>query len=406
MNQTATRPAWEAGPPDGFDSPPHDDRPARPAQLPALPGAVPDGDLPDAISRALVPMQLGPPDALPAKPSANVAKRVAAVMAEIERIEKRGHNKHFSFDFATIDDIRAAMAALCGKHGLAWRQTELRIFPLGKMLGVTYQFTLLAEDEPDHEAFPSTVTVLTAIMTRGGLDEKAFSKARALAWKDWAKSQFSIPTGEDPEEADPDASGGAPADRNGPPHRANGNGSARRPSGPYGYIAGDGQRHQSDTAEEWMEAWRKRIRAFVMAKRLEDLRTAARANADEIKASGEHGETIRAEIEAALAGPQAGPGDDQTAGTEAAAPAKAEEVGVAPGDVPAVRKANGPEKWTENFIAAVAKCGSLAVLDALIVREKQSIETIRANHGDLNASLTRAVLERRGALEAAAKGQA
>lgn len=402
MSAVETRPAWEAGPPDDARFAPTDAYSPAQERLPAaLPGSVPDAQLPDAISRALVPMQMRAPEALPAKPSANVAKRVAAVMSEIQRIEKRGHNKHFNFDFATIDDIRAAMATLCGKHGLAWRQTELLIFPLGKLLGVTYQFTLLAEDEPEHEAFPTNVTVLTAIQTKAGLDEKAFSKARALAWKDWAKSQFSIPTGEDPEEADPDASGGAPTDRDVRQPRQNGG----RPVSGYSYKAADGQRHQSDTAEEWIEAWRKRIRAFVMAKRLEDLRAAARANAEEIRASGEAGATIQAEIDAALEGPQAAPdtGASQPAGGDAKAGATPE---VRPEDVPPVRKANGPEKWVENFIAAVAKCDTMAVLDALIVREKQSIETIRANHGTLNASLTRAVLDRRAALEASGKAQA
>ena len=396
MSAVETRPAWEAGPPDDARFAPTDAYSPAQERLPAaLPGSVPDAQLPDAISRALVPMQMRAPEALPAKPSANVAKRVAAVMSEIQRIEKRGHNKHFNFDFATIDDIRAAMATLCGKHGLAWRQTELLIFPLGKLLGVTYQFTLLAEDEPEHEAFPTNVTVLTAIQTKAGLDEKAFSKARALAWKDWAKSQFSIPTGEDPEEVDPDASGGAPTDRDVRQPRQNGG----RPVSGYSYKAADGQRHQSDTAEEWAEAWRKRIRAFVMAKRLEDLRIAARANAEEIRASGEAGVGIQAEIDAALDGAQ--PPPDTGAGQPATAKPE-----VRPEDIPAVRKANGPEKWVDNMIAAVGKCDSLPVLDALIVRERQSIDTIRGAHADLNAKLTRAVLDRRAALEASGKAQA
>lgn len=401
MSATATREAWEAGPPDDARFAPAEAYQQRREQLPAVPGAVADDQLPQAIGEALVPIQMLPPEPLPAKPSAAIARRVSAVMSEIERIEKRGHNKHFNFDFATIDDIRAALARLCGKHGLAWRQTELRVFPLGKLLGVTYQFTLLAEDEPEHEAFPSTVTVLAAIQTRSGLDEKAFSKARALAWKDWAKSQFAIPTGEDPDDADPDAGGGAPADRRGPPPRngGNGNGQAEPATGRRGaYCGADGKVHLSETPEEWEAAWNKRIQAFVAAKRLDDLRAAYRANALHIDASDEAGQRVKAAILAALPKPPgaAEPPADEAGEKAAAAPAEVKP--------PAVKRAKNPDEWVKNLRAAIFQCDSILMLDALVVRERPGINTIESQHADLHAAITRSVMERRVALEQAAKG--
>lgn len=153
------------------------------------------------------PVQVVAPPMLPAKVSSAVTKRVAAVMAAADWIEKRGDNKFHGYKYATIDDMRAAVGKLCGNHGLAWRQDEIRAYPVGpKLLAVTYQFSLYAEDEPEAECFPSRVTVLAALMSnKGGMDDKAFSKARSLAWKDWAKSQFAIPTGDgddDPERDD------------------------------------------------------------------------------------------------------------------------------------------------------------------------------------------------------------
>jgi hypothetical protein len=141
--------------------------------------------------------------------SALVNTRLSAVLAELDWIEKRGRNDHHGFEHATIDDVRNTIGRLCGRHGISWRQQELRAVPVSnRVVCLAYHFALYAVDEPNLEAHPETVHVFVRIADRGGIDEKAFSKARSLAWKDWAKSKFGIAAGDDPLAAgdrDPDS---------------------------------------------------------------------------------------------------------------------------------------------------------------------------------------------------------
>src|SRR5687768_7846366 len=51
-------------------------------------------------------------------PGAKVAKKVALVMGEMERIPKRGRNDHFKYDFVTESDVLDSVRKACVKHGL------------------------------------------------------------------------------------------------------------------------------------------------------------------------------------------------------------------------------------------------------------------------------------------------
>jgi hypothetical protein len=138
-------------------------------------------------------------------------KAVADVLAEMKWVEKRGHNKFFNYDYATADDIREHVARLLGGHGLSYVQHEDEIQPSGPLLRVTYWFQVVHQS--GQKGPFERVTVLTnAISERGKADDKALSKARVLALKDWTKNRFSIPAGDDPS-TDPDFDGNVSSDQ-------------------------------------------------------------------------------------------------------------------------------------------------------------------------------------------------
>lgn len=138
-------------------------------------------------------------------PELNAA--VAAVMAEMDWVEKRGFNKFFNYAYATADDLRMHVANLIGKHGLSYEQHEVKIVPLGALIAVEYLFRV-CHKSGEKGPFEKRTALARAQSEKGGADDKAISKANVLALKDWAKGRFSIPTGEDIESAggdDPDA---------------------------------------------------------------------------------------------------------------------------------------------------------------------------------------------------------
>ena len=130
----------------------------------------------------------------------------AAVLAETTRVMQRGKNAFHDYKYATIDDLREHVGKLIGKHGLSYEQHEVEIASAGPLLKVTYVFRLIHKSG---ERGPfEKVTALAMANTRSGPDDKAVSKTRSLALKDWVKSRFSIPTGDEMESAggdEPDA---------------------------------------------------------------------------------------------------------------------------------------------------------------------------------------------------------
>lgn len=221
-------------------------------------------------------MEMIAPPVVPVGVSNKVAARVAAVMAEAGWIEKRGHNKFHGYDYATVEDIRAHLAKLCGKHGLAWRQDELRAYPVGgKLIAVTYQFSLSSADEPDKECFVSRVTALAMLVTnKGSPDDKAFSKARSLAWKDWARAQFGIAAGDDP---DPDAH----EDDTPPERRPEPRPESKPEPGPQPVVP------RASTPQEWADNFQDALLRCANVREVDELLTAERANLSMLEAEHE-----------------------------------------------------------------------------------------------------------------------
>jgi hypothetical protein len=145
-----------------------------------------------------------------------INKAVAAVLKDMTFVQKRGHNTYYNYAYATADDLREHVAHLIGAHGLSYEQHEVSIIPVGSMIAVTYLFRLCHESG-ERGPFERRTALARATSEKGNsADDKSISKANVLALKDWAKSRFSIPTGEDTEPAggdDPDAGEATPVDR-------------------------------------------------------------------------------------------------------------------------------------------------------------------------------------------------
>lgn len=188
----------------------------------------PDGRFNDAIpvagepARTVAPVQPTPPQIASGgdyevpdrllndkSETPKLSEALASVLKEATWVEQRGFNSFHKYPYATIDDMREYIGTRIGKHGLSYEQhqTAVRPYNIGMtgprmLIEVVYAFRLC---HVSGEKGPfEIVSALAAPATNNGApDDKAISKARSLALKDWAKSKFSIPAGDDPKE-DPD----------------------------------------------------------------------------------------------------------------------------------------------------------------------------------------------------------
>lgn len=131
----------------------------------------------------------------------SLAASVVAVMAEVERLDKKEKNKFANYDFTSVDDFKDAMRPLMAKHGL-YAVPNQADFKLVEVKGDKDKVSTLAQFDFDitlkhvtgeFEA-PDRMTVLlplTGAQTSGA--------ARSYAIKEWFKGRFL-------------ASSGAPAD--------------------------------------------------------------------------------------------------------------------------------------------------------------------------------------------------
>lgn len=201
------------GPPMDMGPPPDYGPPATRDQAPTRQAA--------ALAATLSsPAEPDPPRILEGTPQLTAAVSKAA--GAIGWIEKRGHNKFHQYDYATIDDMRAAIAhTVCGDHGIEIHQdeAEVTISSDGRYVLVRYHFWL---SHSSGEVGPVTnVRAMALLQTTKGFDDKAFSKASSLGFKDYIKRKFVVAAGEEPEPAggddDPDARGREEERRDDPP---------------------------------------------------------------------------------------------------------------------------------------------------------------------------------------------
>lgn len=133
-----------------------------------------------------------------------LAKKIADVIAEVEKLPKDGHNAHFNYDYTTegaaIDHMRKKLS----EHGVlalptvkyAWQEKREVVTKDGPRID-WHSFVLMNVRLIDTE----TGEELETEWPGEGMDsmDKGFYKAESGAYKYFLLKTFMIPTGDDPE---------------------------------------------------------------------------------------------------------------------------------------------------------------------------------------------------------------
>jgi len=156
-------------------------------------------------------------------PKKTLPQKLAAIMAEVGRIPKRGMNTHFGYAYATEMDIVEAIRQKLADHQVMLVPSVTDVTREGTLTTVRLRYTLLDGEAPDYS------TAITFDWAGTGSDnaDKGLYKAFTGAQKYALLKLFMVPTGDDPETA----SGPAPEPTVGP---------ATRPVQPQRVPAGDG----------------------------------------------------------------------------------------------------------------------------------------------------------------------
>ena len=144
---------------------------------------------------------LSPPP--PAAPAAMLVSAIAAVMAEVHTVAKRGENTFHGYRYATMGDILQEITPLLGKHGLVIFQSETgrAMFDDDNVIAVEYAFTVahVSGETWPHQLRQTGVSFCRA--SNGRWDDKSLAKCHTAARKYFLLALFQIPTGEE-EDAD------------------------------------------------------------------------------------------------------------------------------------------------------------------------------------------------------------
>jgi hypothetical protein len=151
---------------------------------------------------------------------AEIAAAINAVMGEVDYIQKKGENKfHDGYKFTAVGDLLAKLQPSMAKHGLVIVQNELEHTLNGAVMEVRYEFTLIHKTGSVWPVRYVHTGMATATNTKGGFDDKCVNKCMTAARKYFLLALFQIPTGDDAD-ADEDQATTGPA-------RTNGNGTAK-----------------------------------------------------------------------------------------------------------------------------------------------------------------------------------
>jgi ERF superfamily len=125
-----------------------------------------------------------------------VVGAIAAVMSEIQPVEKGGKNQFHDYKYARMQDILQALTPLMGKHGIVVFQYEAarNMFDDGKVMAITYDF-IVAHKSGQTWINPVPQTGMSPCRTsKGTFDDKSFAKCHTSARKYFLLSLFQIPT--------------------------------------------------------------------------------------------------------------------------------------------------------------------------------------------------------------------
>jgi hypothetical protein len=144
---------------------------------------------------------LSPPPV--AAPAATLVSAIAAVMAEVHTVAKRGENTFHKYRYAKMEDILQEVTPLLGRHGLVIFQSETgrAMFDDDNVIAVEYAFTVahVSGETWPHQLRQTGVSFCRA--SNGRWDDKSLAKCHTAARKYFLLALFQIPTGE---EADAD----------------------------------------------------------------------------------------------------------------------------------------------------------------------------------------------------------
>lgn len=169
----------------------------------AVSNEAPAANLPTTTEPANRPGH-APAPTLPAGAFGTLVGAIAAVMEEIQPIEKGGKNTFHDYKYARMQDILAGLTPLMGKHGIVVFQYEFgrQMFDDGRVLAIQYNF-VVAHKSGETWLSPVPQTGMSPCRTsRGTFDDKSFAKCHTSARKYFLLSLFQIPT--EDEDADSD----------------------------------------------------------------------------------------------------------------------------------------------------------------------------------------------------------
>lgn len=140
-------------------------------------------------------------------PTLKLNAAIAAVMAEVKRLEKADENKFGHYNYTSVDDFKDALRPLLAKHGIILHMTEAcdvaTVEQERKTVGgkdaaliAKYVFSITLEHVEGEIGKEEKITVMlpyTGAQTTGA--------ARSYAVKEWGKSRFLMSSG-DTDDAD------------------------------------------------------------------------------------------------------------------------------------------------------------------------------------------------------------
>jgi hypothetical protein len=132
-----------------------------------------------------------------------LAGKMAEVMAAAKQVEKRGHNDHFNYDYATEGDVATALRGLLAERGICMVPTS-RVIQTRPVTTSKGRETFITEVVCQIMFIDSeTGASLTAEMPGAGEDgmDKGCFKATTGAIKYVLMKTFALSTGDDPEQS-------------------------------------------------------------------------------------------------------------------------------------------------------------------------------------------------------------
>lgn len=124
--------------------------------------------------------------------SKGLYRKLLAVMADVDRVQKNGRNDHFKYDYVTEADVLEPVRDAMIKHGILCMPTVAEATHEGNLSRLVVDYDFIDAD---------TGEMITRRFVSEGQDnaDKGFYKAYTGGLKYALLKTFQIPTGDDPE---------------------------------------------------------------------------------------------------------------------------------------------------------------------------------------------------------------